>query len=273
VSLEQLHQFWLKSLSRSPGTCGLCKSDKPSPEANKQTSKAVKEVSFEEKHKDWPAVILVHESRFTIHEDWSFETYIHRKVLIQTKEGSDLGQIPILYDADTDEVKILRAVAITPDGKEHSYARMQDISENEEYRTYSNSKRKTLFMPEVIVGTIIDLEYIKTTKRLPMPKNFWSIEHTDMPFPVKELKLSYRFPTNLGIKCKSFVPSWQPEIREKDRTTICYWEERATLRIQTTQRFFLRFLPPRTSGKASSSHRSGAGRMWRPGITGSFKRT
>jgi len=200
--------------------------DKPSPEANKQTSKAVKEVSFEEKHKDWPAVILVHESRFTIHEDWSFETYIHRKVLIQTKEGSDLGQIPILYDADTDEVKILRAVAITPDGKEHSYARMQDISENEEYRTYSNSKRKTLFMPEVIVGTIIDLEYIKTTKRLPMPKNFWDIEHTDKPLPVKELKLSYRFPTNLGIKCRSFVPSWQPEIREKDRTTICYWERK-----------------------------------------------
>ena len=187
------------------------------------TAKAETKVSFEEKHKDWAMMMLLHESRITIHEDWSFEMYIHRKVLIQTKDGSVMGEIPILYDADTEEVKILRAVTIAPDGKEHPYARIQDLTENEGDGMYSNARRKVLSLPEVTVGAVIDLEYIKITKKRSMPNTFWDIESTSEPFPIREQKLIYRFPKSLGIKQKTFLYSWQPEIRQEGETMVYSW--------------------------------------------------
>lgn len=196
------------------------------PEVIPEAAKPEKKVSFEEKHKDWPMVMLLHESRITIHEDWSYETYIHRKVLIQTKDGSAMGEIPILYDADTEEIRVVKAVTITPDGKEHPPAKVQELSVYEDYGMYSNEKQKILSMPEVTVGSIIDLEYLKITKKLPMPKTFWDIEHTSMEFPVREQKLTYRFPKSLGIKQKTFLHSWQPEIREEGGITVYYWERK-----------------------------------------------
>jgi len=199
--------------------------DKPAPVVKEQPPKTFKEISFEEKHKDWPAVTLLHETRITVHMDWSYEVYIHRKILVQTKDGFPLGEIPIDYNSDTEEVRVLRAVTTTPDGKEHPYAKEQDLSVYED-RMYSDAKQKTLSLAEVTVGAVIDLEYVVTVKRLPMPKTFWNISYTKSLLPIREQKLTYRFPTSLGIKYKTFITSWKPEIREKDGTTVYHWERK-----------------------------------------------
>lgn len=190
------------------------------------TASGKKVISFDEKYKDWVAVMPLHEIRITVHEDWSYETYAHRKVLIQTKDGNGFGEVPIYYDGDTEEIRILRAVTITPDGKEHPPAKTQDLSVYEGYGMYSNMKKRILSMPEVTPGSMVDLEYIKTTKRTPMPKTFWHIQYTEQPIPLREYKITYRIPKSLGVRYKSFVKTWKPEIREEDGETVYVWEKK-----------------------------------------------
>lgn len=206
-----------------PATPAAITQEAPSPITKAEDKK---DIGFDEKYKDWAAVMVLCENRVTVREDWSYEANIRRKILVQTKDGSVMGEIPILYDADTEEVRVLRVVTITPDGKEHSPAKIQELSVYEGYGMYSGAKRKILSMPEVTPGSIIDLEYVKITKRLPMPGTFWDIQDTEQAFPVKEQKIIYRIPKSLGVQFKSFIPSWVPVIREKGGDTIYSWERK-----------------------------------------------
>ncbi len=185
-----------------------------------------KSLTFDEKHKDWAVMMLLYETAVTVRDDWSFEAHIHRKVLIQTKDGAGFGEIPIIYDSDTDKVRILKAVTVTPDGREHPPTRVQDLTVHEGYAMYSGAKRKILSMPEVALGSVIDLEYIKITKGLPMPRVFWDIEHMEQPFPIKEQRIVYHIPKRLEVRFKSFLKNWDPTIKEENGMMVYSWERK-----------------------------------------------
>lgn len=182
-----------------------------------------KAVSFEEKYKDWSVLIPRYEIRVTVRADWSYETYVHRKILVQTKDGKDAGENPIYYDGDTEEIRVIKAATITPDGKEHPPVKVQDFSIYGD-GMYSGAKKKILSMPEVTPGSVIDLEYVKTTKRLPMANAFWYIQYAEGAIPIKEQKIIFRFPKSAGIMFKSFLESWKPDIKEMNGDMVYTWE-------------------------------------------------
>jgi hypothetical protein len=188
--------------------------------------KEAKPVSFDEQYKDWAMVMPLYETRITVHEDCSYESRIRRKVLIQTKDGNDMGEIPIYYDADTEEILDLRAVTITPDGKEYPPAKVQELTVHEGFGMYSGAKKKILSMPESTPGSMIELQYTKVTKNFPMPGVFWDIEPMEQAFPIKEQRIVYNIPTNLDVRFKSFLRNWEPVIKEKDGMTVYSWERK-----------------------------------------------
>ncbi|HOW59813.1 MAG TPA: DUF3857 domain-containing protein [Candidatus Omnitrophota bacterium] len=183
-------------------------------------------VSFDEKYKDWPMVMPLHETRITVNRDGSFEAYVHRKVVIQKKEGNAMGEIPIQYDSDTETVRLLKAVTITPDGKEHPPAKVQERNLYEGYGMYSGAKEQILSMPEVTPGAMIELEYVKTTKRLPMPGAFWDIEYAQQAFPIKDQIISFKVTKSPAIPYKSFIKNWKPEVQEEGDATVYRWQRK-----------------------------------------------
>ena len=90
-------------------------------------SQDIKAVPFDEKYKDQSCIFLLYDISIELKDDWSYVTKEHKKLKIQTEGGKSMGDVPIPYDRSREKVSNITAYTITPDGKRHKYAKMQDM--------------------------------------------------------------------------------------------------------------------------------------------------
>lgn len=181
-------------------------------------------VSFEEKHSDKVALKLLDEQITTVKEDWTEEIRFHKVMKILKDGGRVLGEVPIVYNTDFEEIRDVKIFSISQDGKRQSYTKVQEFGLYEEFASYSGAKRRVYTLPGVVAGTVIDLEYTVRSKPV-VPRTFSSVMGLRVGFPVKKNILKIILPKKLGIQYKAFDLSQEPKITTNGKEITYLWEQ------------------------------------------------
>ncbi len=186
-------------------------------------SQDVKTIPFDEKYKDQSCIFLLYDVSIELKDDWSYVTKEHKKLKIQTEDGKTMGDVPIPYDRSRENVSNISAYTITPDGKRHKYAKIQDIQIFEGFDMYSDERMKVINMPEANIGAVIEFEDTKTTSRDQIKGQFWHVANLVNTIPIKDMNLTFVFPKKLNIKYKEFNLKQKPAIIETDKKITYSW--------------------------------------------------
>lgn len=180
--------------------------------------------SFEEKHKDASYIFLLYSNDVKVNEDWSYVTHTHKIVKVQKEDAKDMGEVPIAYLKGSQKISDIKVFTVTPDGRKYRYTKIQDFNLNDGNLMYSDQMLKTITLPQVNIGSLLDSEYTIRSKGLPMKGAYWDTFGIDAGISTKKFKFSLTVPKKLNIKYKSFGLSENPKITET-KTSITYlWE-------------------------------------------------
>jgi len=184
-----------------------------------------KSIFWEEKYNDESFVYLLVEHKVELKNDWSTQETIHIVYKIQKEGAKFLGEIPIDYDKNFQEVKDIKAFIITPEGKKLKYKSIQDLSYYSGDPLYSDSRTKVITMPNVITGSIIDWQATIVTKKPIIKNSFWKSFKFSFDAPVKSLKYKLIIPKDIFIEIKNHNINIKPKI-EKEKNKIIYtWQK------------------------------------------------
>lgn len=187
-------------------------------------SESATTIPFDEKYSDSSAIFLLYSLDLKVNSDWSYVTNVHKKVKILKDDAQDMGEMPIFYENDRENIVDLSAFTVAPDNTIYQYSKMQDMNIYEGYPMYSDSKVKVITLPQVTVGSILEQKYSIHSKGLPIKNAFWCQEYVDSNTPIKNLRVSITIPKSLGIQYKEFGLSRKPKISQ-DKETITYsWD-------------------------------------------------
>ncbi|MBF0490806.1 MAG: DUF3857 domain-containing protein, partial [Candidatus Omnitrophica bacterium] len=128
---------------------------------------------WKDKYANQPYIALVNEYETTIKPDWSYEETYHARVKIQKEEGKDLGQWPIYYNKSRDALTDVQAHVENPDGHQYPASSIQDLPVYDDSPMYSDMRMKVVTLPEVTVGSIIEVTVRSTTTSKEIPNQFW----------------------------------------------------------------------------------------------------
>jgi len=179
-------------------------------------------LSFEEKHKDKDYIILLHETEEILKKDYTYKTRIHKRIKILQENGKSMGEMTFPYDRSKEKLIKIEAFAVTPDGKKHSSTKIQDFAIYED-QMYSDDRKKVLTIPEVNIGTVIELKVLKETKGQVIPKSYCETVRLEAYKPIKRLNKKYVFPKSARIRYKEFNVNRKPEIEENKKTITYKW--------------------------------------------------
>ena len=171
--------------------------------------------TWEGKNSDQPYNALLNEYETTINPDWSFTENYHVRVKIQQESAKELGEWPIYYNKTREEITDVQAFVETPEGKKLPAGAIHDMDAFEGAPMYSDMKVKTITLPQVNIGSIIDVIVKTKTSRKEIPGQFWD----EVPYPVMPTKYArhtYIFPEDKPIEYKITKDSYKPLVAKKD---------------------------------------------------------
>jgi|GEM_PF-207834 len=191
----------------------------PAQEVAKALAKAETQVEFaktwEGRHADKPYIALLSEYETTINPDWSFEETYHARVKIQKEAAKELGEWPITYNKAREEIVDVQAFVETPEGKRFPASNIQDLQVYDQAPLYSDMRVKMVTIPQVNIGSTIDVTVKTKTSRKEIPGQFWD----EVPLPVIPTKLTqhtYVFPQDKTIAFKAVNTDEKPQVEKKD---------------------------------------------------------
>ncbi len=94
--------------------------------------------SWEEKYKGEPYIVLLSEETVNVNKDFSTTTNLHIIKKVQKEGAKSLGEIPVTYDKDCEEIEKIEAYTSTPDGKK---IKCEKIQERQHFRRVKHIQR------------------------------------------------------------------------------------------------------------------------------------
>lgn len=149
-------------------------------------------------------VILLDEGSHEIHEDGSSIETIHSKYKILKEEAlEELGERKISYLSENEDVKIIKALTIKPNGKKYKAKIIQDVSPQQSYSSYSDQKTKIISMHNLAVGDIIDLEYSTISEYSKIKGEWWGQFYFATSAPIEISRFTLTLPIHKEIYIKA----------------------------------------------------------------------
>jgi ATP-dependent DNA helicase PIF1 len=176
--------------------------------------------NWEEKNSDQAYIGLLTETDSTIHDDWSFDQDYHARVKIQKETAKNLGQWPIYYNKSREEITDIKAFVETPDGKKLQSVDIKDLPAYDQSPLYSDMRLRVISLPQITIGTIIDVRVKTRVFKELIPKQFWD-EVTYPSIPTKYARYTYAFPDKGPIRFYAYNNGKQPLVG-KNNGTIQY---------------------------------------------------
>jgi hypothetical protein len=173
--------------------------------------------TWEGKNSDQPYIALVNEYETRINPDWSYTEDYHVRVKIQQDAARELGEWPLYYNKAREEIVDIKAFVETPEGKKVAATQIQNLQAYDSSPMYSDMMIKVITLPEVNIGSIIDVTVKTKTIRKEIPNHFWD----EVPYPViptKYARHTYIFPKDKPIEFKISREGLKPVIERKDDT-------------------------------------------------------
>lgn len=211
------------------------------PQAKPVDDRAIPILSWESYHKESPYIFLDELWEVRLNDNWSAEEKWHYRIKIQKESAKDMGEQKIYYNKSREEIVDIQAHVETPDGQIYPYTEIQDLAVYEGAPMYSDSRVKVITLPQVNVGSIIDVQMKGRVLHGIIPNQF-SEEEVYPSDPHKHYKARYIFPKDKNIAFKQFHAVAAPRKEEKDNTVIYTFEYNETVALEETEVF----LPPYT---------------------------
>lgn len=183
-------------------------------------NKVVDPNSWEEKNSDQPYIGLLAETDTVIHEDWSFEQDYHARVKILKETAKNLGQWPVYYNKSREQITEIKAFIETPDGRKLQATGIKDLAAYDQSPLYSDMRLKVIVLPQVDIGTVIDVQVKTKILKEKIPKQFWD-EVTYPSIPTKYARYTYVFPEYKTIHLSAYNSAKQPLV-DKNNGNIKY---------------------------------------------------
>jgi len=174
--------------------------------------------SWEEQNADQPYIGLLAETDTTIHQDWSFDQDYHARIKIQKETTKNFGQWPIYYNKSREEITSVEAFIETPDGKKIESTDVKDMPAYDQSPLYADMRIKVISLPEISVGTVIDVRVKTKVLKEEIPGQFWD-EITYPSIPTKYSRNSYAFPDDKAIQFHAYNNDTQPLIEKANGLT------------------------------------------------------
>jgi hypothetical protein len=195
-----------------------------------ETSKGLLNQTWESKYADQPYIALVSDYETTIKPDWSYEETYHARIKIQKDEAKELGQWPIYYNKSRDSITDIQAHVENPDGHIYRTADVQDLPVYDDVPMYSDMRMKVVTLPNVGVGSIIEVSVKSTTTHKEIPDHFWG-EILYPAIPTKHSKHTFIIPDDKFVQLKNYKNDYSPLIdKSGGKTTYTFtFEETAPI--------------------------------------------
>lgn len=180
-------------------------------------------------------IVLLDEGREEIHEDGSYTSTVHVKYKILKEDAlHSLGEKKIGYFSATEDVDIIKAVVIKPNGRKIRAKKIQDVSPYSGYALYSDLKTKIITMRDLAVGDILELKYRVNSRHSRMPGEVWGGFCFFDTIPMDVSRFILRVPATKEIHIKGENLDMKPVITySKDGSTKTYtWERRDCPKIE-----------------------------------------
>ena len=181
------------------------------------------ELSFEEMHQDKDYIFLLDESEVVLNDDFTYTTREHQIIKVLKEEGKDWGEISYFYNRARENIISIETFTVTPDGKKHHFTKEQEFPVYEE-QAYSDARIKVFTLPEVNIGSVIEIKTVKETKSQVIPESYWEERYFKSNVPIKKWKAKYVFPNSAGIRYKEFNVTRKPAIEEDEKTITYQWD-------------------------------------------------
>ena len=195
-----------------------------------QDSLAVLQQSSASRYPEAGAVYLLDKATRIIRRDGSSELIIHQIIRINKERGRKFAEVQIPYNEAFQKVRIDFAHTITREGKrikvkKNGIHTITPASLTPYTALYSSLKVKTISMPAVELGSILEYQYRIFQKKSLMRNHFWDgfYFQSEEPFIVSKYVLV--LPPKITFKKleKEIAP---PEVIEKGGRRIYIWEKR-----------------------------------------------
>lgn len=175
---------------------------------------------------DFPAVLLLDHKERIIYKNGTSTVIYHRIIKITKEEGKDkYGEIKIDYDSSFENVRILRARTIKPDGREIEATSIQDFSIAHEYPLYTDQRQIVISMPAIEKGAILECYYvIDEYSRGIFGKNFQDIFFFQNEIPTLYSRYVLKVPKDINFKYKIYNGDITPKILQDNEYKTYSWE-------------------------------------------------
>ncbi|HQO58996.1 MAG TPA: DUF3857 and transglutaminase domain-containing protein, partial [Candidatus Omnitrophota bacterium] len=188
---------------------------------------------------DLPYYFLEETREAKLNDDWSIDERLHYRLKIQKELAKEQGEQRLYYNNSREEITDIQAFVETPDGKKYPFTSIQDLDVVQETPMYSDLKVKVITLPQVNIGSVIDVTVTSRMSRDAIPDQFSRIEtYPDIPHQV--YKATYTWPKDKNILVKPYRTTLIPAKSEKDGKVSYVFEYKRTFPIQGTEPF----LPP-----------------------------
>jgi hypothetical protein len=135
---------------------------------------------------DYPARIILLKKEITFLKN-TLTTRIHQQVRILTKDGLGYANVGLEYQSEKEKTEIVHAKIIQPDGTVLTLdsAGIKDQPFPEAGNNYFSDRRKiTLTFPKAVIGSVIDLCYMKTSDKSLFRGDFSLTENMQSRIPI-----------------------------------------------------------------------------------------
>ena len=208
----------VNSVSDDPEVAELTKAVEQKRTATEIPSVDSQAQAWLDKNTDQPYIALLNEYETTIKPDWSYEEVYHSRVKIQKEVGKELGEWPIYYNKARDSITDVAAHVETADGHRYPATNIQDLAVFNDSPMYSDMRMKVVTLPQVNVGSVIDVTVKSATTRKEIPNQFWA-EILYPAIPAQHTKHVFIFPDDKPIQFKTYKMDYKPTVEKIDGRT------------------------------------------------------
>ncbi|MBI5417910.1 DUF3857 domain-containing protein [Candidatus Poribacteria bacterium] len=188
--------------------------------------------------KEYPnagAIILLDSGEDIIYPDGEVISKIHQIIKILNDRGKYFGELSISYNSSFQTALFTKARTIKPDGTIiiPSDEAHNEITPYAGYNLYSDIKQKTVSMPAIEPGAIIDYEVV-TKSKFATNKVGYSVDwFFQINEPILLSKYSITLPKKIFSKINYYNMKLEPEITEYKDFITYKWEKRDIPEIVT----------------------------------------
>ncbi len=174
-----------------------------------------------------PVTFMLIEQDYKIGGDGLTTKRMHVLMKIVKETGKDFGTISLPYNAYYQDLELIKARTILPDGQTINVSSdvIQDKAPYSGYPLYSDIKIKQMSFARLEPGNFIEYEIAWKDKKLIFDKGYWD----DMLFPfgfvTRAARLRITVPSATEVKYYVFkIPQAAPVVTENDGQKTYFWD-------------------------------------------------